>query len=184
MTQSSQSVSPQHTTFKAFRFGGRDCRREQKGRGPGTGGGHSSTHPSDFPVCLTTLLPQTTSLNPFLKPKDKNAATIFSEKEGNKTKQNHKQLLQIKHEMKRKARLKANTNIANVLSKNSGRGGWGEVGRGPRAAEGRREGDKRTGQTNVRGSFEKNNTPAPSQQHTGRLISNQPCRETRGQFWQ
>ena len=40
----------------------------------------------DFPVCLTTLLPQTTSLNPFLKPKDKNAATIFSEKEGNKTK--------------------------------------------------------------------------------------------------
>ena len=32
-------------------------------------------------VCLTTLLPQTTSLNLFLKPKDKNAATIFSERE-------------------------------------------------------------------------------------------------------
>ena len=128
VTQSSQSISPQHTTFKAFRFGGRDCRGEQKGWGPGTEGGQSSTHPSDFPVCLTTLLPQTTSLNLFLKSKDKNAATIFSERERKEEekKKTHKQLLQIKHEMKRKTRPKANTNIANLLSKNSGGGEVGE----------------------------------------------------------
>lgn len=41
-------------------------------------------------VCLTTLLPQTTSLNLFLKPKDKNAATIFSERERKEEKKKKK----------------------------------------------------------------------------------------------
>ena len=112
----------------------------------------------------------------------------FSQREKGKnkkkkhTKKPHKQLLQIKHEMKRKTRPKANTNIANVLSKNSAGGGWGEVGDAEQQ-DGRREGEQKSW-TNIRGSFEKNNTPTPLQQHMGRLVPNQPCRETRGQFWQ
>lgn len=94
----------------------------------GQAGRHSSTHPSGFPTFLVILLPKTASLNHFVKPKIKRSHNFLGERKERKN--NNKKLLHIKHEMKRRVRPKANTNIANVLSKiQEGRGRLGKRGR-------------------------------------------------------
>lgn len=77
-TRSPQCYTP-NTVFKAFKLGGQDWRDGAKRRG-----GHSSTHPSDVPILLTMLLPQTASLNHFFKPKIKTQPQLSPREKGKK----------------------------------------------------------------------------------------------------